>query len=72
MHTRYHYGATTEELRWAVTSARPRHPLRTRPRRLKRRARDVGLWPRLQALNGPVPYQVRMTLERPEPQTRKT
>jgi hypothetical protein len=61
----------TGEPRQAVTSARPRRPLRARPRRLKRRARGVGLWPRLRALNGSVPYPVRMTLEQPEPQARK-
>jgi hypothetical protein len=55
----------------AVTSARSRRPLRARPRRLKTRARGAGLWPRLRALNGQVPYQVRMTPERPEPQARK-
>jgi hypothetical protein len=70
--TRYHYGAATEEPRRAVTSACPHRPLRARPRRLKRCARGAGLWSRLRALNGPVPYQVRMTLERPEPQARKT
>jgi hypothetical protein len=72
MHARYHYGAATEEPWRAVTSARPRRPLRARPRRLKRRACGAGLWPRLWALNGLVPYQVRMTLERLEPQARKT
>jgi hypothetical protein len=70
-HARYHYGAATEEPRRAVTSACPRRPLCTRPRHLKRCARDAGLWPQLRALNGPVPYPVRMTLERPEPQARK-
>jgi hypothetical protein len=52
-------------------SARPRRPLRARPRRLKRHARSAGLWLWLRALNGPVPYRVRTTLERPEPQARK-
>jgi hypothetical protein len=70
-HARYHYGAATEEPRRAVTSAHPRRPIRARPRRLKRCARDAELWPRLWALNVPVPYQVRMTLERPEHETRK-
>jgi hypothetical protein len=69
---RYHYGATIEEPRRAVTSACPRRPLRARPQRLKRRANGTGLWPRLWALNCPIPYQVRMTLERPEPEDRKT
>jgi hypothetical protein len=69
---RDHYGAAIEEPGRAVTSARPRHPLRARPRRLKRRARDTELWTRLWALNGPVPYQVRMTLEWPEQEARKT
>jgi hypothetical protein len=70
-HARYHYGAATEEPRRAVTSACPRRPLRARPRRLKRCSRGAGLWSRLRALNGPVPYLVRMTLERHEPQARK-
>jgi hypothetical protein len=61
----------TEEWRRAVTSACPRHPLHARPRRLKRRARGARLWPRLWALNGPVPYQVRTTLEWPEHEARK-
>jgi hypothetical protein len=51
-----------------VTSACPLRPLRARPRRLKRRARSARLYPRQRAINGPVPYQVRETLERPEPQ----
>jgi hypothetical protein len=34
---------------------------------MKRRARGARLQPRLRSLNGPVPYQVRKTLERPEP-----
>jgi hypothetical protein len=72
MHTRDHYGVTTEEPRRVVTSARPRRPLRARPRRLKRPARRPRLWTRLWALNGPVPYQVRMTLERPEHKAQKT
>jgi hypothetical protein len=55
----------------AVMSARPRRPLRARPRRLKRRARSARLWMRRWALNGPVPYPVRMTLERPEHKARK-
>jgi hypothetical protein len=38
---------------------------------LERRARRARLWPRLWALNGPVPYQVSVTLERPEPRDRK-
>jgi hypothetical protein len=63
MHARYHYGTVTERPRQAVTSGYPRRPLRARPQRLKRRARDARLWPRLRALNGPVPYTVRMTLE---------
>jgi hypothetical protein len=71
-HTCYHYGAATDEPRRAVTSACPRRPLRARLRRWKRRTRGAGLWPQLRALNGPVPYQVRMTLERPKPQARKT
>jgi hypothetical protein len=71
-HTRDHYGAATKEPRRAVTSARPRRPLRARPRRLKRRARSAELWMRLWALNGPVPYQVRTTLEWPEHEARKT
>jgi hypothetical protein len=50
-----------------VMSACPLRPLRARPRRLKRRARSAWLQPQLRALNGPVPYQVRKTLERPEP-----
>jgi hypothetical protein len=56
----------------AVMSACPRRPLRARPWRLKRRARSAELWPQLWALNGPVPYQVRTTLERPEHEARKT
>jgi hypothetical protein len=71
-HARYHYGAATEESQRAVTSACPRRPVRARPRRLKRRARSAELWPRLWALKGPVPYQVRTTLERPEHEARKT
>jgi hypothetical protein len=71
-HARYHYSAATEEPRRAVTSACPRRPLRARPRRLKRHARGARLWPRLRALNDSVPYPVRMSLERPEPQARKT
>jgi hypothetical protein len=70
-HTCDHYVATTEEPRWAVTSAHPRRPLRARLRHLKRRTRNARLWPRLWALNGPVPYQVSMTLERPEPSAQK-
>jgi hypothetical protein len=38
-HARDHYDAATEEPRRAVTSARPRRPLRARSRRLKRRTR---------------------------------
>jgi hypothetical protein len=68
---RYHYGATTEEPRRGVTSACPRRLLRARPRCLKRRARSAELWPRLWALNGPVPYQVTTTLEWPEHEARK-
>jgi hypothetical protein len=71
LHARYHYDAVTEQPRQAVTSACPRRPLRARPRCIKRRARGARLWPRLRALNGPVPYPVRMTLERPEPQAQK-
>jgi hypothetical protein len=51
---------------------RPRRPLRARPRRLKSRTRSAELWTRLRALNGPVPYQVRTTLEWPEHEARKT
>jgi hypothetical protein len=69
---RNHYGTATEEPRQAVTSARPCRPLRARPWRLKRGAHSAQLWTRLWALNGPVPYQVRMTLERPEHKARKT
>jgi hypothetical protein len=71
-HARDHYGTATEEPRRAITSTRPRHPLRERPRHLKRRARSAELWTRLWALNGPVPYQVRTTLEWPEHEARKT
>jgi hypothetical protein len=71
-HARDHYGAATEEPRRAVTSARPHRPLRARPRRLKRRNHSARLWPRLWALNVPVPYQVRTTLEWPEREARKT
>jgi hypothetical protein len=53
-------------------SACPRRPLHAWPQRLKRRARGTELWTRLWALNGPVPYQVRMTLERPKHEARKT
>jgi hypothetical protein len=67
---RDHYGAATEEPWRAVTSARPRRPLRAWPRRLKRRTRSAKLWTRLWALNGLVPYQVRTTLEWPELQAR--
>jgi hypothetical protein len=63
----HHHGAVTEGPWQAVTSASPLHPLRARPQRLKRRARGVRLQSRLQALNGPVPYYVRKTLEWPEP-----
>jgi hypothetical protein len=70
--TRRTIGAATEEPRRAVTSARPRRPLRARSQRLKRRARGARLWQRLRALNGPVPYQVRTTLEWPEREARKT
>jgi hypothetical protein len=70
-HARDHYGAATEEPRRAVTSAHPRLPLSARSQRLKRRARDAQLWPRLQALNGPIHYQVRTTLEWPKCDTRK-
>jgi hypothetical protein len=35
------------------------------------RGRGAKLWPRLWALNGPVPYQVRTTLERPEHEAQK-
>jgi hypothetical protein len=72
MHARYHYGAATEDPRRAITSACPRRPLRARPWCLKRHAHGARLWPRLHALNGPIPYPVMMTLERPEPQARKT
>jgi hypothetical protein len=72
LHARYHYGAVTGEPRRALTSACPRRPLSARPRRLKGRARGARLWPRLRAFNGPVPYRVRMTLERPEPQAQKS
>jgi hypothetical protein len=72
MHAHDHYGAATKEPRWAVTSARPHRPLHTRPWHLKRRARSAQLWPRLWALNGPVPYQIRVTLEWPELEARKT
>jgi hypothetical protein len=65
-HARDHYGAATEEPRRAVTSARPCRPLRAQPQYLKRRARSARLWTRPWALNGPIPYQVRMALERPE------
>jgi hypothetical protein len=51
-----------------VTSAYPLRPLRARPRRLKRSACSAKLQLRLREFNGPVPYQVRKTLERPEPQ----
>jgi hypothetical protein len=67
-----HYGAAIEEPRRAVTSAGPHRPLRARPRRMKRRGRGTKLWTRLWALNGPVPYQVRATLEWPEHEARKT
>jgi hypothetical protein len=63
LHARYHYGAVTERPRQAVTSACPRRPLRVQPQRLKRRAHGARLRPRLRALNGPIPYTVRMTLE---------
>jgi hypothetical protein len=69
---RDHYSAATEEPRRAVTSAHPRRPLRARLRRPKRRARSADLWTRLWALNGPVPYQVKTTLEWPEHEARKT
>jgi hypothetical protein len=72
LHARYHYSAVTERPRQAVTSTCPRRPLRVRPQRLKRRARGARLRPRLRAFNGPVPYPLKMTLERPEPQARKT
>jgi hypothetical protein len=65
-HARHHHSAVTGGPRQAVTSACPLCPLRVRPRCLKRRARGASLQPRLRALNGPVPYQVRETLERPE------
>jgi hypothetical protein len=68
LHARYHYGAVTERPRQAVTSACPRRPLRARLQRLKRRARGARLRPRLRTFNGPVPYTVMITLERPEPQ----
>jgi hypothetical protein len=67
LHACYHYGAVTERPRQAVTSACPRRPLRAWSQCLKRRLR-----PRLRALNGSVPYPVRMTLEWPEPHTQKT
>jgi hypothetical protein len=70
-HARGHYGAATEEPRRAVTSARPRRPIHARPQRLKRHACGTRLWLRLWALNGPVPCQVRMTLEWPEREARK-
>jgi hypothetical protein len=69
---RDHYGAATEEPWRAVTSPRPRRPLHVGPRRLKRHARSAVLWTQLWALNGPIPYQVRMTLEWPEHEARKT
>jgi hypothetical protein len=68
---RDHYDAATEEPRRAVTSTCPRCPLRARLRHLKRRARSARLRPRLWALNGPVPYQVSVTLAWPEPRARK-
>jgi hypothetical protein len=49
----------------------PRRPLRARLRRLKRRARGAQLQPRLWEFNGLVPYQVSVTLARPEPRARK-
>jgi hypothetical protein len=49
----------------------PWRPLRARLRHLKRRARGAQLQPRLWAFNGLVPYQVSMTLARPEPRARK-
>jgi hypothetical protein len=72
MHARDHYGTITKEPQRAVTSACPRCPLRARLRRLKRRARNARPLPQLWVLNGPVPYLVSMTLERPEPMARKT
>jgi hypothetical protein len=69
-HTRDHYSTATKEPRRAVTSA-PRHPLRARLCRLKRRARGAQLQPRLWAFNGPVPYHVSVALARPEPGAQK-
>jgi hypothetical protein len=62
-YTRHHHGAVTGGPWQAVTSACPLRPLRAQPRRLKRRTCGARLQSRLRALNGPVPYQVRKTLE---------
>jgi hypothetical protein len=71
-HVRSLRRGATEESRRAVTSAPPpRWPLRTRLRRLKRRARGARLQPQLWAFNGPVPYKVSVTLARPEPRARE-
>jgi hypothetical protein len=70
-HARDHYGAATDEPRRAITSACPRRPLHARLRRPKRRARNARLRPRLWTLNGSVPYQVSVTLARPELRARK-
>jgi hypothetical protein len=53
VHACDHYSAATEEPWRAVTSACPRHPLRARLRRLKRRARSARPLPRLWALKRP-------------------
>jgi hypothetical protein len=56
----------------AARHVRPtRRPLRAQLRLLKRRARGARLQPRLWAFNGPVPYQVSVTLARTEPRARK-
>jgi hypothetical protein len=65
-HVRDLYGAATEEPRRAITSAYPRHPLRARLRRLKRRARGARPRPRPWALNGLAPYRVSEAVEQPE------